>query len=234
MTESELIKNIKGLKQIKPNQEWVFLTKQRIAGNEAKTPNMAYRFADYFRFLNYKPALVIVACFGLLISTFVMSKNALPGDMLFPVKRIVEKSQEFFIPKDKLADYQLEQTSKRLNELVTIAQGNQINKISSAVNELKEVTKNLKSTGDNEGSQKVLADKEKVVKALGTMIADNEELNSAVKALVDREINDLEARTLTDEQANLLNSAKQSFAEGDYIRALESIWLISNQNTEIQ
>ena len=46
MQEKELIAKIKGLKQIKPNQEWVFLAKNRILGLENSdrpdfSPNVA-------------------------------------------------------------------------------------------------------------------------------------------------------------------------------------------------
>lgn len=238
MTEAELIKNIKGLRAIKPNQEWVFLTKRRIIGNEEERSGMVYRLSDYFRFLTYKPviaAVSVIACFGLIFGTFTAAQNSLPGDFLFPVKKIAEKGQRLFISKDKLAQYQFDQTNKRLNEVVIIAKSNQVQKISSAINELKEVTKNLKAVKDGvkaEETEKVLVNKDEAVKALGIMVADNEELNSAVKILVEREIKDLDNRTMTDGQAKLLESAKQNFSVGEYIEALEEIWLISNQATD--
>jgi len=237
MTDFQLIKQIETLKMIKPNKEWVFFTKARILGEEPRKA-MTYDIFSYLRFLTYRPVLATAACLMLFIGVFAYAQNALPGDLLYPVKKLTEKSQSVFVSKDKMPQYQLEQTNKRLNEVVTIAQGNKINKISSAVNELKEVTKNLEVNSDSsEGvqkeAQKILANKEKAVQALGTMVADNEELNSAMKTLVEREINDLGSRTLTDVQIGFLNSAKQNFADGEYIRALENIWLISN-TTEIQ
>lgn len=241
MTDQDLIKNIKGLNQIKPNQEWVFLSKNRIMGEDANMASakdgMAYRLVDYLKFLTYKPVLATVAFFGLLIGTFAMANNALPGDLLFPVKRIVEKTQGLFVSKDKLAKYQLDETQKRLDDLAKIAQQNQTKKIASGMDALKvslsQTAKNIKSgklTKDTLDEAKKLTEKKaEVEKALGVVVSDDEELDNAIKDLVSREIQDLEKRAMTEDQTILLNSAKQSFESGDYNKALENVWLISNQ-----
>jgi hypothetical protein len=236
MTESQLITNIKGLKSIKPNQEWVLLTKKRILGNEAKTPSMAYRFSDYFKYLTYKPVLATASAFvffGIIGGTVSMAQNALPGDALYAVKRITEKTQGLFVSKANLAQYQADQTTKRLGEIESLAQTKQIKKLSTAVTELQQTVKELNITNaDTLEAQRVIATKDKVVQALGTMVSEIPEYNNAVKLLVEREIKDLESRTMTAEQTILLESAKQDFANGEYIKALESIWLISNQTSE--
>jgi len=237
MTETEIITSIRGLKEIKPDQEWVFLSKSRILGVE--TANTGFRFPDYFRFLTYKPALAAAACFAFIIGTVAMAKDSLPGDFLFPVKRIVERSQEALVPKDKLANYQFEQTTKRFNELTTVTEKKQTRNIDSAVSELKaslsQSAKNIKISDNtnkkdivNE-AKKLVEQKDKAEKALGVVINDDGELENAIKTLVDREIEDLDGRTMTDAQAQLLESAKQDVEEGNYGKALDGIWLISNQ-----
>lgn len=239
MTDQALIKSIKGLNQIKPNQEWVVFAKSRIMGADAmayEQPSMPYRLADYFRFA-YKPALATVAFFGFIIGTFAMANNALPGDLLFPVKKIAERVQGAFVPKDQMAQYQLNETQKRLDDLAKIAQQNQTKKIAQGMDEFKatlsQTAKNIKSgeLGQNTINEaKKLADKKaEVEKSLGVVVSDDDELSSAIKDLVSREIQDLEKRALTEEQTKLLDSAKQSFEAGDYSKALESVWLLSNQ-----
>lgn len=246
MTEAELIKSIKGLNQIKPNQEWVFSVRNRIIGESpymaSVKVNMGYRLLDYVRFLTYKPALATIACLGILITTVAFAKDSVPGDLLFPVKKIVERSQSIFISKDKLAQYQLQETEKRLDDLAKIAEQNQTKKIASGMNEFKsslvQAAKNIKSGTISkeiiDQAKQIAEKKAEVEKTLGVIVGDSDDLDNAIRDLVNREITDLEKRTMTEIQTAFLNSAKEAIESGDYNQALEDVWLISNQTEEEQ
>jgi len=75
--------------------------------------------------------------------------------------------------------------------------------------------------------------KQKVESVLGTIIGDTEELDNAILQLKRQTasylIADLSQRTLPEEDVELLNEAKQDFEEGEYDKALEKMWLLSNK-----
>ena len=58
-------------------------------------------------------------------------------------------------------------------------------------------------------------------------VGETKELNEALSQLVEREIKDLEDRSLNIEQQDLLEKAKTSYQEKDFTQALETILLLS-------
>ena len=58
---------------------------------------------------------------------------------------------------------------------------------------------------------------------LGVEIGDTQELNQALQEIVEQEIQDLESRSLTEEQKLLLDKAKESLIRGDLVEALENL-----------
>ena len=100
MTEAELIKKIKTLKEIKPRKDWVVLTKTQILGNVEVRPQL-------FLFPFFKPAYAGLFLFLLLIGLAEFSQGALPGDPLYSLKRITEKAQSVFVSKEEQPKLQL-------------------------------------------------------------------------------------------------------------------------------
>lgn len=250
MKESQLITNLKQLKQIKPREEWAVLTKQNLfRGEEVSRKNWmgdkVSMVLDVFpRFLfdyhHYKYVLATFV-FGLLIasSTLIYAKNALPGDVFYTLKRAKEKAITLLTPDSQMPKMQLEFTNERLKELTVIAESKQNKKLSSAIKEFQASAKvaalnikNIKSMSRLENkdivqeAKKIESAREKI-QALGVEIGDTEELNSALSELVDREIKDLEGKTLTEGQKELLNQIKVNFEEKEYSQALENILLLT-------
>jgi TolA-binding protein len=238
MTEKELIKKIRGLREIKPRKEWVFLTKSQIFGQKPVSRMRASAILEVFpRIFQYKPVLVPVLAIFFLIGIFGLSQNSVPGDILYSVKKMTEKGQAFFVSDVNQPEYQLGQTNRRLEDLSRIAEQNQVKKLAPAIDEfqktLSQATQNLKESPELnkeiiDQAKKIVESKEKIEETLGTQIGETEELENIIKELVGREIKDLENRTLTEEQTKLLEEAKEFFNAGDYSQALDKIWLISN------
>jgi hypothetical protein len=229
MEEKELIGKIRELRQIKPNRDWVVLTKNQILGEEPVTQHrvLSNVFFPFFRPV-YAGLVVIFILFGL----FGFAQNSLPGDILYPIKKIIEKSQAVFVSEKELPKYNLEIANKRLEELNQIAQTNQVKKLVPAVNEaqasISETAKNLaKSKKINreiiEKSLELAKNKEKVEKTLGINIGNEEteeSLNNLYKNQAEYLINDFKNRTLTDEQKIALEKAEKEFDSGNYLEAL--------------
>ncbi len=235
MTEKELIGKIRELRQIQPRKDWVSLTKSQILGEE---PIYRDRVSVSF-FPFWKPALVTVMAFGILFGVFSFAQNSLPGDILYSIKKLTEKSQAFFVSKEELPKYNLEIANKRLDELTEIAQTNQVKKLAPAISEfqanMSEAAKSLAKVKGGVDVEKIVAqtkkleeNKQKVEEVLATKI-ETEKFDDALSQLVEREIKTLESRTLTEEQKLLFEEAKADFSAGNYNQALEKILILSYQ-----
>ena len=235
MTEKELIGKIRELRQIKPNRDWVVLTKSQILGEEKKYTSL---FLFLFPFLKLKPAYAGLVAVLILFGLCGISQNSLPGDLLYPVKKITEKSQAVFVSEEELPKYNLEIANKRLEELNQIAQTNQVKKLAPAISEFQaNISEAAKSLAKVKGQdvEKIVAqtkkleeNKKKVENVLATKI-ETEEYDDALAQLVESQIKDLEERTLTEEQMKILAEAKELYQAGNFAEALEKILLLSNQ-----
>ena len=242
MSESDLIQKIRLLKQIRPRKDWALLIKRELFREEPILPRERFSsILDIFPrlFPNYRFALATLVFLGILISAGAvnLSQNSLPGDFLYSVKRISEKSQAVFVSKEQRPKAQLELANKRLEELTQIAEKNQVQKLAPAINEFKaslsQAAKDLRTPekltkGIVDQTKKLEENREKV-KALGIVIGESEEFTNSLKEIVQREIAALENSILTENQEELLEDAKEDFESGNFTAALEKVWLISNQ-----
>ena len=232
MTEKELISKLQELRQIKPNQNWTFSLKSRILAQEP-----AYRqgiSVNFFPF--WRPAFATLVSIFVLVGLFGFSQNSLPGDLLYPVKKIVERGEALFVSEQEKPQASLELAGKRLEELAKIAQTNQARKLPQAITEFQasanQVAKNFskteKITANSEAIQRIVElgrEKQVVEKTLATQI-ETEELDNTYKNLAEYFIEDLSTRTLTEGQAEILNQMKELVEQGKYSAALE-LYLIN-------
>ena len=230
MTEAELIKKIKTLKEIKPRKDWVVLTKTQILGNVEVRPQL-------FLFPFFKPAYAGLFLFLLLIGLAEFSQGALPGDPLYSLKRISERTQSVFVSKEEQPKLQLELTNKRLEELNKVAEANQVKRLAPALNEFettkiaakKEVVNSIKNKSEKEAIKvaKDIAPKlnevnenEKKVYATLNIESTGGVEQTAEKAVVEILIKDAKNSTLTEEQKTDLVKVEEYYKSGDYQEAL--------------
>ena len=230
MTEAELIKKIKTLKEIKPRKDWVVLTKTQILGNVEVRPQL-------FLFPFFKPAYAGLFLFLLLIGLAEFSQGALPGDPLYSLKRISERTQSVFVSKEEQPKLQLELTNKRLEELNKVAEANQVKRLAPALNEFettkiaakKEVVNSIKNKSGKEATKvaKDIASKlnevnenEKKVYATLNIESTGGVEQTAEKAVVEILIKDAKNSTLTEEQKTDLVKVEEYYKSGDYQEAL--------------
>jgi len=221
MTSEELISKIRELRQIKPRKDWVLLTKSQILGKDKPVFNPFFIFKPVFA-----GVLFVFILFGLLGN----SQNSLPGDLLYPIKKITEKAQVVFVSKEELPKYNLEIANKRLDELNEIAQTNQVKKLAPAISEfqanMSEAAKSLAEVKRGADVEKIIAqikkleeNKQIVEGVLATKI-ETEDYDTAFAQFVENQIKDLEKSTLTETQEEVLKEAKEYFEKGDFETAL--------------
>jgi len=239
MTEKQLIAKIKELQQIKPSNDWVVLTKKQILGEEKPVP--VFSFISFIREIQkgerfvfqHKPAFATFLVFAILFGLFGFAQNSVPGDTLFSVKKITEKSQTVFISEKGQPKHDLELANRRLDDLAKIAEANQTQKLTSAINEYQEsVSKAAESLAEAEVKEvvseiKKLEEKTEKVKSLGIEIGESEEWDNALAEITEREVEDLEARTLTEEQEEVLVEVKEDCGAENYSDALIKILTLS-------
>ena len=244
MTEKQLIAKIRKLRQIEPNKKWVLLTKRRILGEPPTLGSLILDTLNVFPRLvfQYKLAFATLIFIAILISAFGFAQNSLPGDFLFPLKKITERSRAVFVSKIEEPKVELQLANKRLEELVQIAQKNQVKKLAPAIDEfqasISTAAQKLAKIKESEETSKIgkevvkeikkLKENKKKVESLGVEVGNtDEQLESAICQLVEREIKNL--GTLTEGQEKLLKEAQKYLAEGECSLALEKILFLSYQ-----
>jgi len=245
MTEKDLIQNLKGLRQTKPNQEWVSLTKQRIFGQEVAEEKMDFvLFTPFFRYrLAMAPVIAVLAIIGL----FGFAQNTTPGNFFFQFKKVTETAQVSLSSSAEKSGAYIRLANKRLEELNQIAGTSQGQNLSQNIKEFQtnitEATKSLSAMDANldpaavkeivAQTKKLEANRLKVETALGAKVGDTEEFDSVLlqleKQMAGYLITDLESRTLSEGDQILLTEAKTYFEAGNYSQSLEQIWLLSNK-----
>ncbi len=227
MTQEELITKIKDLKAVEPSNNWVLSTKNRILGTETRT--------ELFPF--FKPVYAGLFCLLFLIGLFEISQDALPGESLYYLKKITEKSQVFLSSEAEKPSLNLAQANKRLEELDKIARKNEVQKLAPAIDEFQatvsEAAKSLSKVKKVDEqivaqARKLDENKERVEQTLATKIETDDYYN-ALAVIVKREISDLEAKDLTDQEKAGLEQAKQYLEQEDYSEALITILEISQR-----
>ena len=237
MQDKELISQIKKLKAIKPNKEWAFFAKTKILGEEQKSGLVSV--LEFFPELIYKHsklAFATLAIFGFVAGAFGFAQGALPGDPIYALKRVTEKAQMAFVDESELPFAQLELAQKRLEELNTIAQTNQVKKIAPAIQEfqasISQAAKDLAKTQNLDVAKtaseaKKIAEKKQEIESLGIVIGDTPDLDNALLQLIDKEIKDLQVSQLTEEQQAIFLDAVKDFEAQNYSGALEKILMLS-------
>ena len=226
MSEKALLSQIKGLKTIKPRKEWVVLTKKQILGETSK-----WSFFSVFK-LNFKPAYAGVMAFLIVFGVFGLVQTSLPGDLFYPIKKIAQKGQTVLMSEEEKPVFQLKLANERLEDLTKAQTKNlapTINEFQATISEAARDLAKIDATTSSptvikkiaEEAKKIKENQEKV-RSLGVVVGEEqtEELENAVKNIVESLIQDLEGRTLTEEKAIVLNQMKELFKEGEYLDAL--------------
>ncbi len=247
MTEKQLIEKIRQLRQIKPKEDWVFLTKSQILGEEMEiSPNPRFSFFSFFR-----PLYAGIFSFLLLAGLTVFSQNALPGNPLYSLKRITEKARIVFAPKGEQLKIQLELANKRLGEINRVAKENKMKRLAPALKEY-EITKNAakKEVAEyirNKPEKEAIKVAKASAKQLGIInkkqtrtfaslditpkeVAPQKSNQEDNKIIVEYLIKGAQSSILTDQQKTDLEDVKKYYKMKEYEKALET-YLTSSLNS---
>lgn len=226
MQEKELISKIKELKKIKPRKDWVLLTKEQILGEEKR-----FEFFPFF-----KPAYAGLFLLLFIASLLGVSRDALPGEPLYVIKRISERTQVALVPQEGESSLNLELANRRLEELGRIAKNNEVKKLAPAIKEFqasvsqaaKKIASGTKLDKETVAQTVKLEEAKKtLVETYGIAGLEPGSESDLAKLLVEREIKYWQETTLSEKQLPIFEEAKKLYQEGNYSEALIKIFSIN-------
>ncbi len=251
MTEKQLIAKIRTLRQIEPSENWVVLTKERILGSPSQVlqnkiledkEEPRFTFMSFLKKLQkgekfifqHKPVFATLLVGAVLIGLFGSVQKSVPGDTLYSLKKIAEKSQAVFVSQEEQPNYDFEMVQKRLDDLVKVAQKNSVKNLAPAINEyqtnVSKVAENIAKEKDVKKvkemvlKMKELEPKEAEIKSFGIAIGGNEELDKTyaqkIIEMLEPLVKDLENRSLTEQQQEALTELEKDLADRNYEEAL--------------
>ena len=244
ITQKQLIESLKQLKEIKPRKEWAILLKSQILTEkkaviaEIKVPVeqlSSIGVMDIIRSVFFQKKLVYAFAIVLFLIVGVLgfAGSIMPGDLLFPVKKIAEQSQATLTGQTGLQQ-NVATLSNRINDLAQVAKDGRKDNIPSAISEINvnasQLAKNLKDNPVNDSQilKKIAISLKTLADVHGADLTATSGINDLYQALGQNEISDYQKTTLTEDQQKVLAEAEDLYAQEKYYEAFEKILLINN------
>jgi hypothetical protein len=242
MYRNQLENTIKQLKEIRPNQEWVSLLKSQILNSVeqnqtikiAEVPIEKVKIVDIISriiFQNKLAYATVTTLLFMVVGVFGFVNYTMPGDIFYPVKRIVEQTQ---------SQSAVQIAYNRSEDLVKIIKENKTQNLAPAITEykasisdaVKDLSDSLAQNNDKKIMEEIINDVIKIkenqrnLQVLGVNVGDEDEVSELVdllSAIVKNQIADFEDTTLTQEQQKVLAEVKELNEQEKYSEALELI-----------
>ena len=119
MQEKDLIKNLKDLKQIKPNQDWAFWLKSNIL--ETKPQSHLYKpkvkLAIFSFISKYQKVLIPSLMAFFFVFSFTFAQTTLPGSVLYPIKTLTQNAKIYLASENTKPVVRLEVAKVRMEDL---------------------------------------------------------------------------------------------------------------------
>jgi hypothetical protein len=243
-SDKEIINQIRLLREIKPDTDWVISCKARLMGQEAIGQKRSFLVSMGNFVFQYRTALAgLILAVGAGGGLLVAAQGALPGEPLYGLKKVTEKGAAFVSGQNNNPAANLQLAAKRLEEINIISQKNLVKNLPAAFYEYKtakaaakkDVAALVKKNPDKAGeivkeagaAMQDIDNKEKqVYGVLGLELnaSSTQDVAEAVsdKEIVDSLINYLKAgAVLSDGQAADLAIVKEAYEAGNYGQAID-------------
>jgi len=119
MQEKDLIKNLKDLKQIKPNQDWAFWLKSNLL--ETKPQSHSYKpkvkLAIFSFISKYQKVLIPSLMAFFFVFSFTFAQTTLPGSVLYPIKTLTQNAKIYLASENTKPVVRLEVAKVRMEDL---------------------------------------------------------------------------------------------------------------------
>ncbi len=241
MNDDQILASIKSLKGIKPDKNWAVLTRKRIFTQKEVGHRLTFvEFIKGFT-VQYRYVLSAFVLCGLTAGTIIGAQGALPGDVLYPVKRVTEKGVAMISNADQAPEANLRLAEKRLEELNQVTKKNLVQNLPTAVEEYKraktEAKKEVSAMVKKNPEQATrivrkitpqiqeMDNKEKTVLGVlgsgGDALAPDAEDSRSDEVIVGLLIADADKVILTYDKKIDLETVKEYYNDKEYAKALE-------------
>jgi len=250
-SEKAIISQIKSLKDIKPDHDWVILNKARLLGSEALNVKRPAFSVLFDLMLQRRMVLAALVMLGALSGTVFAAQGSLPGEPLYAVKKATERGMAIAMGQNNDPAANLQLAAKRLEEIDLISQKNLVKNLPAAFYEYKtakaaakkEVAAKVKENPAKAGqivkeagvAIKNINDKEKQVYGVLGVDESASSTNNGIENASDKQIVESlvdyfkKGAVLSYEQASDLARVKKLYEDGKYGEAID-VYLSSSLN----
>ena len=229
LTENQLIQKIQELKQIKPDKDWVVLCKRRILPESSSwQEQLSIIFGNLPRlFLQPKPVLAVSITLILLVAGLVFYLDRDPTEIAQQLPAELEQAKMIVIALEELQT----EVNQATKELKKIQEPQRVLEARNVVVPTIEAARNI--IVETERLEQDIRNKQDRILAVKTSIDELESaLDEALAIQAKRLIQDLETKTLTETQKQVLEQAKTAYQKGDYNIALINAVFVTQLNID--
>lgn len=229
LTENQLIQKIQELKQIKPDKDWVVLCKRRILPESSSwQEQLSIIFGNLPRlFLQPKPVLAVSITLILLVAGLVFYLDREPTEIAQQLPAELEQAKMIVIALEELQT----EVNQATKELKKIQEPQKVLEARNVVVPTIEAARNI--IVETERLEQDIRNKQDRILAVKTSIDELESaLDEALAIQAKRLIQDLETKTLTETQKQVLEQAKTAYQKGDYNIALINAVFVTQLNID--
>lgn len=229
LTENQLIQKIQELKQIKPDKDWAVLCKRRILPESPSwQEQLSIIFGNLPRlFLQPKPVLAVSITLILLVAGLVFYLDREPTEIAQQLPAELEQAKMIVIALEELQT----EVNQATKELKKIQEPQKVLEARNVVVPTIEAARNI--IVETERLEQDIRNKQDRILAVKTSIDELESaLDEALAIQAKRLIQDLETKTLTETQKQVLEQAKTAYQKGDYNIALINAVFVTQLNID--
>ena len=182
--EKDLIKKIKGLKQIKPSSEWMNSTRHNLMTQIKIDGNADTIEVGFFQWIRQPQSFALASCLLLMLLcgpwlAVKASEASLPGDLLYSVKKATEGLQITVTSEDSKSELNVEFAGRRLEELNKMSENEQDNdKINKVASEIKDNLEEASIYADKISGENMIAVVKKANKIKDELGENKENMSS--------------------------------------------------------
>jgi hypothetical protein len=238
MEEKQIITQLKGLKQVKPAQEWKEDTKSYILGTiqpQEKIFSGVFSM-PFFKMPRLQPAMIIPALMIAFVGAGIFAHFYLGSSEDIAKAPYESQAATYLVlAETRLAQIQNPEDIKAVSEML----GKATDSLSSLPKDPIETAKVVESLAkinkkveelDQENTEGIEELKEKAsVLTVKTAEVLEENIKDTTAELVENLIKSLKTKSLTEEQEELFKEIKLDYNNGDYKQSLEKILLLTNE-----
>ncbi len=232
LTEEQLIEQLKALKAIKPKPEWANLLLSQITSEEPIV-QAPVRTASWMSFMApVRMAYSLAAFMFIVAGVFSFANHTVPGDTLFPIKKLAEQSQASLLGRSQVTQ-DIVTLNNRVHDLAQATKEGKKENIPSVLGEIKvnasELAQAVKENAVNKDAIKEIASTLRTlsnVSSQETTVSADEDVASLYETVAKNQLEELKQGTLTEAQQEEVRKADQLYREQRYAEALQVILLI--------